>query len=123
MDEFSLTLVTKMPRSKDMTKAAKDAADDDLFQCECALVTSSADLAEAMNMLRRSAAGFKRSVRGWATPTCTHSPDLLPDVAQHSCLLPRRSISSPSSKRMGPALRHSARGTTSPRSKRATKSC
>ena len=46
-----------------MTQAAKDAADNDFFQCERELVTSTADLNEAMSTLKRCAAGFKRSVR------------------------------------------------------------
>ena len=67
-----------MPRSKDMTQAAKDATEDGFFQCERELVTSTADLNEAITTLKRSLAGFKRSVRDWAhLPTHTASPDLL----------------------------------------------
>ena len=79
MDRFSLTSVAeKMPRSKDMTQAAKDATEDEFFQCERELVTSTADMEQAIKTLKRSLAGFRQSVRATG-PTHTHtaSPDML----------------------------------------------
>ena len=67
-----------MPRSKDMTQAAKDASEDGFFQCERELVTSTADMSEAIKMLKRCLAGFRLSVRRRLGPhTHTASPDML----------------------------------------------
>ena len=62
-----------------MTQAAKNATEDDFFQCEGELVTSTFDLNEAIATLKRCLVGFKRSVRATGTPPAhTASPDPLP---------------------------------------------
>ena len=68
-----------MPRSKDLTQAAKDATEEGFFQCERELVTSTTDLNDAIATLKRCLVGFKRSVRATGTPPAhTASPDPLP---------------------------------------------